>query len=291
MNVDLLKTSSMIKSKGSTDESQARPWWLPSFTGLFLGFFFFLLRFTPSLVPRPPIFQGLLGGLTFFVGYIIGHGGVVLWRYLELPEVPRPWRRAANVVLVLTCAIAAAICIPPAATWQDEVRARMNMASAEPSSLLQVILVAAVVAVLLMLLARFLVGGIRAASTIFYRWVPRRIAALLGAAIFAVLLVTVVNGTLVSATKPRSTAPKRWWTSPIRRAHRFRLRLRDRAVPALRSRGRILAEPASGSLQRDQGRRTSRRSLVGRRLSLYGSMPGSARPVHPRSRPGWRLPI
>ena len=107
MNVDLLKTSSMIKSKGSTDESQARPWWLPSFTGLFLGFFFFLLTFTPSLVPRPPIFQGLLGGLTFFVGYIIGHGGVVLWRYLELPEVPRPWRRAANVVLVLTCAIAA----------------------------------------------------------------------------------------------------------------------------------------------------------------------------------------
>ena len=51
-----------------------------------------------------------------------------------------------------------------------------------------------------MLLARFLAGGIRAASAIVYRWVPRRIASLLGAVIFAVLLVTVVNGTLVSAT-------------------------------------------------------------------------------------------
>jgi uncharacterized membrane protein len=51
-----------------------------------------------------------------------------------------------------------------------------------------------------MLLARLLIGGIRAASAIVYRWVPRRIAALLGAVIFTVLLVTVVNGTLVSAT-------------------------------------------------------------------------------------------
>jgi uncharacterized membrane protein len=103
-------------------------------------------------------------------------------------------------VLALTCAIAAAIYIPQAAAWQDEVRVRMNMPPAEPASLLQVILVAAVVAVLVMLLTRLLIGGIRAASTIVYRWVPRRIAALLGASIFAVLLVTVVNGTLVSAT-------------------------------------------------------------------------------------------
>ncbi|HUT95810.1 MAG TPA: alpha/beta-hydrolase N-terminal domain-containing protein, partial [Thermoguttaceae bacterium] len=109
------------------DEFQATRWWLPSFTGIFFGFIFFVLTFTPSLVPRPPIFQGLLGGLGFFVGYAIGHGGVVLWRYLELPEVPRSWRRAANIVLALACVIAAAIYIPQAAAWQDEVRARMNM--------------------------------------------------------------------------------------------------------------------------------------------------------------------
>jgi len=125
---------------------------------------------------------------------------LVLWRYLELPELPRPWWRAANIALAAACAIAAAIYIPQAAAWQDEVRARMNMPPTETANLLQVILVAAIVAVLLMLLARLLIGGIRAASAIVYRWVPRRIAALLGAVIFAVLLVTVVNGTLVSAT-------------------------------------------------------------------------------------------
>jgi len=182
------------------DESQATRWWLPSFTGIFLGFIFFVLTFTPSLVPRPPIFQGLLGGVAFFIGYAIGHGGVLLWRYLELPEMPRPSWRAANIVLALACAIAAAIYIPQAAAWQDEVRARMNMPPTEAANLLQVILVAAIVAVLLMLLARLLISGIRAASSIVYGWVPRRIASLLGAAIFAVLVVTVVNGTLVSST-------------------------------------------------------------------------------------------
>lgn len=190
----------MVKSKVPTDESQASHWWLPSFTGLFLGLLFFILTFTPSLVPRPPIFQGLLGGLAFFIGYSIGYGSIVLWRYLELPEVPRPWWRAANIMLAVACAIAAAIYIPQAAAWQDEVRARMNMPPMETANLLQVILVAAVVAIVLMLLGRLLIAGFRAASAILYRWVPRRIAALLGAVIFAVLLVTVVNGTLVSAT-------------------------------------------------------------------------------------------
>ena len=151
-------------------------------------------------MPRPPVFQGLLGGLAFFIGYAIGHCGVLLWRYLELPEIPRPWRRAANLVPALACVIFAAIYIPQAAAWQNEVRNRMHMPPAETANLLQVGVVAAIVAVLLVLLARLLIGGIRGASSVVYRWVPRRIAALLGGAIFAVLLVTVVNGTLVSAT-------------------------------------------------------------------------------------------
>ena len=96
--------------------------------------------------------------------------------------------------------IFAAIYIPQAAAWQNEVRNRMHMPPAETANLLQVGVVAAIVAVLLVLLARLLIGGIRGASSVVYRWVPRRIAAFLGAAIFAVLLVTVVNGTLVSAT-------------------------------------------------------------------------------------------
>ncbi|MEG6508624.1 alpha/beta-hydrolase family protein [Methyloligella sp. 2.7D] len=190
----------MTDKKRPRAKSQTPPWWLPSFTGLFLGFLFFVLTFTPSLIPRPPLFQGLLGGLAFFIGYAIGHGTVLLWRYLELPEVPAPWRRGVNIVLGLACVIAAALYIPRATAWQDNVRALLNMPPAEPASVVQMIVIAVLVAVLLMLLLRGLVAGFSAASALVYRWVPRRIAGLLGAVIFAVLLVTLVNGTLISAT-------------------------------------------------------------------------------------------
>ena len=119
-------------------------------------------------------------------------------------------------------------------------------------------LVAAIVAVLLVLLARLLIGGIRGASSVVYRWVPRRIAAFLGAAIFAVLLVTVVNGTLVSATIgaiDRAQALVDVTNPPGASVPRCP---RDRVVPALRSRGRISAEPASNSSRRGRGRRILR---------------------------------
>jgi uncharacterized membrane protein len=242
-------------------------------------------------MPRPPVFQGLLGGLAFFIGYAIGHCGVLLWRYLELPEIPRPWRRAANLVPALACVIFAAIYIPQAAAWQNEVRTRMHMPPAESANLLQVSLVAAIVAVLLVLLARLLIGGIRSASSVVYRLVPRRIAALLGAAIFAVLLVTVVNGTLVSGTIGAIDRPQALVDVTIRRAHPCQRWLRDRVVPALRSRGRISAEPASDSSRRGRGRRILRHLPVAQRSSRSGSMPGSARLIRPRTRLSWRLPM
>ncbi|MDJ0512130.1 MAG: alpha/beta-hydrolase N-terminal domain-containing protein [Methyloceanibacter sp.] len=189
----------MSTGKETNKDSDATPWWLPSLTGVFLGLLFFILTFTPSLVPRPPLFQGLLGGIAFFIGYVIGYGSLTLWRYLELPEVPRAWWRVVNVSLAVACAIAAIIYIPQAAAWQDEVRSRLNMPPTEATNLLQVVLIAVVVAAILMLLSRLVIAGTRAASALVYGWVPRRIAALLGALAFAVLLVTLVNGTLVSA--------------------------------------------------------------------------------------------
>ena len=118
-------------------------------------------------------FSGAPRRLAFFIGYAIGHCGVLLWRYLELPEILRPWRRAANLVLALACVIFAAIYIPQAAAWQNEVRNRMHMPPAETANLLQVSVVAAIVAVLLVLLARLLIGGIRGASSVVRKWQRR----------------------------------------------------------------------------------------------------------------------
>ena len=278
----------MIKSKCLTDMSQATPWWLPSTTGFFFGFVFFVLTFTPSLVPRPPVFQGLLGGLAFFIGYAIGHCGVLLWCYLELPEdfatLPASGEFGTGTGLRDICCHL----IPQAAAWQNEARNRMHMPPAETANLLQVSVVAAIVAVLLVLLAGLLIPGIRGASSVVYRWVPKRIAAFLGAAIFAVLLVTVVNGTLVSATIgaiDRAQALVDVTNPPVGVGQRGR---RDRVVPALRSRGRMSAEPASDVTEGPRKADIEAFNSVAQRSSPSGSTPGPFGSFCPRTRLSWR---
>jgi hypothetical protein len=52
-------------------------WWQPSLAGLYFGALFCVATFWPSLLPRPWVFQGVLSGLVFALGY--GTGTVGLW--------------------------------------------------------------------------------------------------------------------------------------------------------------------------------------------------------------------
>ena len=73
MDADVRKTPAHDLKYRHHQEFSGAPWWLPSLTGIFLGLLFFILTHTPSLVPRPTLFQGLLGGLAFFTWYRLLH--------------------------------------------------------------------------------------------------------------------------------------------------------------------------------------------------------------------------
>jgi uncharacterized membrane protein len=47
---------------------------------LLLGLLFFAASLTPSLIPRGPAVQGILGGLVTAIGYLIGQIVALLWR-------------------------------------------------------------------------------------------------------------------------------------------------------------------------------------------------------------------
>ena len=51
-----------------------RPWWLRhyTFTGTAVGLVFLWLSMTPSLLPRGPLFQGLVSGAAGAIGYGLG---------------------------------------------------------------------------------------------------------------------------------------------------------------------------------------------------------------------------
>ncbi len=86
-----------------TEEKQPT-WWVRryTFTGTALGLVFLWFSLTPSLLPRGPLFQGLVSGAAGAIGYGLGVFAVWLVRYMPSrdasPHAPR-WAWLALVVV------------------------------------------------------------------------------------------------------------------------------------------------------------------------------------------------
>lgn len=175
-----------------------RRWYHPSLAGLFLGGLLCALTFMPSLVPRPWLFQAILTGFSFALGYGLGLVMSWLWRFMELPTIRDRWRPGLFWVLVIFIVVYLAFHLWHASDWQNSTRQLMGMPPVESEYYVRIVLVAVGVAALLLLLGAGLVWGIRAAAAFPRRYIRRRVASLVGVVVFLALLVNAVNGTLVS---------------------------------------------------------------------------------------------
>ncbi len=72
-------------------------WWVRHYTffGTAFGLIFIWLSLTPSLLPRGPLFQGIVSGSAGAIGYGLGVFGVWLVRFMQSKQTsPKPPRRA-----------------------------------------------------------------------------------------------------------------------------------------------------------------------------------------------------
>ncbi|MDP3720175.1 MAG: alpha/beta-hydrolase family protein [Acidobacteriota bacterium] len=100
-------------------------WQSMSVVGLSLGTLFLAYSLTPSLLPRPVVFQGVVSGLSLAAGYALGVCGVGLWSYLELPLLdPRRHRRLTQAATAVSVTIAI-VFLWQASEWQNSVRRLM----------------------------------------------------------------------------------------------------------------------------------------------------------------------
>jgi uncharacterized membrane protein len=166
--------------------------------GLYFGGMWLALTFTPSLTPRPWLFQGVLGGIAFALGYWFGATLIWLWNYLELPVVPPRWRRPLYWLLVLATALRIGWYLWNASGWQNSTRELMGMPDVEGTHYVRTLLVSAAIALLLIGLVWALIRSTRFVASIPHSYIQRRVASVVGGAVFLVLLVQTVNGTLVS---------------------------------------------------------------------------------------------
>lgn len=196
----------------------SHPFKLPRFLYLnYLGFSFGLLGFfialTPSLMPRPVEFMGVVAGLGFAVFYGLGVlASAVIRRYKLFVEPKRSNKdRAWRWLLVATPAVIL-VSSALAEQWQNEQHILLSQPPIEQFGVLVIVAIASIVFIILLLIGR---GFAR-----LYRYVRSLIARLpvplpyLGAVIAVVIvgvitlemLTGILQRTVVAAVRASHTA-------------------------------------------------------------------------------------
>jgi len=144
------------------------PRWLTyDFGGVSIAFVFAWLSFTPSLIPRSGLFQGLVAGVAAVIGYAFGIA--ITWTVVQFTD-RRPsddgWRTAWRVLWVVA-AIGSLVALIFGQIWQAELRDLMGMNDAGLPSSGAAVVVALIVFVLFIAIGR----GIRR----LFRWLLRQL--------------------------------------------------------------------------------------------------------------------
>ena len=110
-------------------DAERRDWWQRryTFTGTAMGMLFLWLSLTPSLLPRGPLFQGIVSGAAGAIGYGLGVFGVWLVRFMRSRPTSPPAPRWAWLALVVFAALGVVFGIIYFRYWQDHVRDLMGV--------------------------------------------------------------------------------------------------------------------------------------------------------------------
>lgn len=165
--------------------------------GVVLGTLCFAASLTPSLVPRPPIVQGGLGGLSFAVGYGVGVSLRTIWLWLQLPTAPPVVRRLLLALAVIVCGAAAILCLWWSTGWQNRLRALMDMEPVDSAGPFTVAVTALAVFALVLIVVRLCRMIFARLSLTLGRWIPKPQAVVVALAATALLFWSIGNGLLV----------------------------------------------------------------------------------------------
>jgi uncharacterized membrane protein len=156
------------------------------------------LSFTPSLLPRLPVSQGVVTGVAAAVGY--GLGVLFAWCWRGLRARPRQrWPGWARVLLVAGGAVAGGASLLLGLLWQYDAH---RLAGTDPMPVAYVLVVpvvAAVIAAALIGLARAVGAGSRRVVRLLERHLSPSAARVLGVLVVAAVAWGLVSGVIGDA--------------------------------------------------------------------------------------------
>jgi uncharacterized membrane protein len=171
-----------------------------SYGGVLGALVFFGFSLTPSLLPRSPLLQGLVTGVSIAAGY--GLGALVFWAAGKATawRPSQKGRRIAWIALTVAGLVFVVPWLYVGGTWNNQTRELMTLDPGSPWSPAAALPIALLIWVVLLAIARLLRWAARAIGNLLSRRLPRWAAIVLGAVLVALPLVIVVSVLLGKAT-------------------------------------------------------------------------------------------
>ncbi len=179
-----------------------RPFWLRHYTfaGTAVGLIFLWLSMTPSLLPRGPLFQGLVSGAAGAIGYALGVLAVWLVQFMRSkdssPPAPR-WAWLALLAIGIVVTIAMVIWFH---VWQDDVRDLMGVPRLKWHDYPLATVLALVVLFVLVEIGQLVGRLIRFLVRQLNRVAPPRVSAVVVVVLLLALSIALLNGVVVRYT-------------------------------------------------------------------------------------------
>jgi uncharacterized membrane protein len=157
---------------------------------------FAALSFTPSLLPRGGVIQGVVCGITAAIGYGLAVWAASIWRAFADRD-PRQPRRWAWRTFFITAVVLLAVAFGLGQYWQYEIRKLMGVTEYNIPLAVASPFIAALFFCLFLLIGRGLRGLYRWVAKLLSRWIGPRAARGVGWVLVVGLTYLVVSGLLL----------------------------------------------------------------------------------------------
>ncbi len=168
-----------------------------SYVGLVVAVIFLCFSLTPSLMPRPGLYQGLISGISMAIGYSLGVllSKVIRWAFTIRisPKVQKgAWR-----TLVFGGSALAIIFFALANTWQQEVRELLSIEGVDQTYGIRVAVLAVIAFIVLLSLGRFVARFVRSINRRTSKYLSPKVSMLSSILLFGVVAILLFNGVLM----------------------------------------------------------------------------------------------
>jgi len=185
--------------KATGEPADDRDWWERhyTYTGSAVGLVFLWLSMTPSLLPRGPLFQGLVSGAAGAIGYGIGVFAVWLVRFMRSKDSSPRAPRIAWLLLVVLGIVGTVGMIIWFHVWQDHVRDLIGVPRLTwhdyPLAAVLAIVALFVFVEIGQLIGRFIRFLVRQLN----RVAPPRVSAVVAVLLVVALFIAILNGVVL----------------------------------------------------------------------------------------------